>query len=129
MLKRVFAFLVRLAVLGVILYSARAALKKWVDGPEPSPTSGGWTAPSGAPPAPAGAQASPGGDETPVDPLPTWVSPDATGGGPSTHPVKVKMASKVYRDPGAPGYDRCRADRYYTSVAAAEADGFTRAKR
>lgn len=129
MLKRVFAFIVRLAVLGVILYSARGALKRWVDGPEPSPTSGGWTPAAGAPPTPARVETPVGHHDAPVDPLPTWVSPDAAGDAPSTHPVKVKMASKVYREPGGPGYDRCRADRCYSSVAAAEADGFTRAKR
>ena len=46
-----------------------------------------------------------------------------------THPVKVKLASRVYRVPGMPMYDRTVADRCYATVEAAEADGFNRAAR
>jgi hypothetical protein len=43
--------------------------------------------------------------------------------------VKAKRSSKLYREPDAAAYDRSRPDRCYVSAEAAEADGFTRAKR
>lgn len=167
MVKRVFAFIIRLAALGAILYAARSAMKRWIDGPEPSASSASWE-PAGdlsraapkaeappapksaftpAPPTPPGltpaAEASsatadgptpapipvPDAAGDPVETFPRWVTPDPTGEAPDSHPVKVKTASKVYREPGSAGYDRCRPDRCYATVQAAEADGFTRAKR
>jgi hypothetical protein len=59
----------------------------------------------------------------------TWVSPNGSGEAPSTHPVKAKLVSRLYRVPGMPMYNRIRADRCYESPEAAEADGFTRAAR
>lgn len=67
--------------------------------------------------------------EKPGDRAGDWVAPDSSGAAPSTHPVKVKLSSRIYREPGASGYDRTRPDRCYTSAEAAEADGFVRAKR
>lgn len=58
-----------------------------------------------------------------------WVSPNGSGEAPSTHPVKAKMASRLYRVPGMPMYDRTAPDRCYATPEAAEADGFTRAAR
>ena len=60
---------------------------------------------------------------------PDWV--DAVGGepGPSTHPVKAKLSSGIYHVPGGLSYERTRPDRWYRSVAAAEADGLRAAKR
>lgn len=46
-----------------------------------------------------------------------------------THPVKAKLGSRVYRVPGMPMYERTVADRCYTTVEAAETDGFNRAAR
>ena len=59
----------------------------------------------------------------------TWVSPNGSGEAPATHPVKAKVASRVYRVPGMPMYERTAPDRCYVSAEAAEADGFTRAAR
>jgi hypothetical protein len=59
----------------------------------------------------------------------TWMPPDESGACPSSHPVKAKRSTRLYREPGTAAYDRARPDRCYTSPAAAEADGFSRAKR
>ena len=58
-----------------------------------------------------------------------WLPPDASGSCPSSHPVKAKRSTRLYREPGTAAYDRAKPDRCYASAAAAEADGFTRAKR
>jgi hypothetical protein len=57
-----------------------------------------------------------------------WVEPDGKAC-PPTHPVKAKLASRLYHLPGMLAYDRTVPDRCYADPAAAEADGFTRAKR
>lgn len=43
---------------------------------------------------------------------------------PEGFPVKAKASSGIYHEPGGRNYDRTRADRWYRSAAAAEADGF-----
>ena len=48
---------------------------------------------------------------------------------PPSHPVKAKLSSMLYHLPGMAFYNRTRPDRCYVDAAAAEADGFTRAKR
>jgi hypothetical protein len=48
---------------------------------------------------------------------------------PATHPVKAKTASRLFHLPGMFAYDRTRPDRCYVDAAAAEADGYTRARR
>lgn len=60
--------------------------------------------------------------------LPAFVSPDG-GVCPTTHPVKAKLASRLFHLPGMFAYDRTRADRCYLDAPAAMADGFTQAKR
>ena len=57
-----------------------------------------------------------------------WVEPDGKAC-PPTHPVKAKLASRLYHLPGMLAYDRTVPDRCYADPAAAEADGFSRAKR
>ncbi len=58
----------------------------------------------------------------------SWV--DADGGTcPISHPVKVKLASGIYHQPGGTSYTRTNADRCYLSAEAATADGFRPAKR
>ena len=57
-----------------------------------------------------------------------WVDPDG-GVCPPSHPVKGKLASRLFHLPGMFAYDRTKADRCYLDAAAAEADGLTRAKR
>ncbi len=55
--------------------------------------------------------------------------PEADGSCAATHPVKVKMRSRLYHLPGMAAYDRTHSDRCYRTPEDAEADGFTRAKR
>jgi len=57
-----------------------------------------------------------------------WVAPEGKAC-PPTHPVKAKLASRLYHLPGMLAYERTVPDRCYVDPAAAEADGFTRAKR
>ena len=59
----------------------------------------------------------------------SWIVPNGTAEVLVTHPVKVKLGSRVYRVPGMPMYDRTVADRCYATIEAAEADGFNRAAR
>jgi hypothetical protein len=57
-----------------------------------------------------------------------WVEPEA-GACPVSHPVKAKVSSKIFHEPGGLAYDRTTPDRCYRDAATAEADGFRRAKR
>jgi hypothetical protein len=57
-----------------------------------------------------------------------WVTPDPSGGCPAGFPVKVKLASGLYHEPGAAAYGRTRPDRCYRDAAAAQADGFRAAR-
>ncbi|HET7522544.1 MAG TPA: hypothetical protein VFJ79_00210 [Acidimicrobiales bacterium] len=74
------------------------------------------------------AKAAPGTEPDPASGS-AWVSPNGSGDAPSTHPVKAKLVSRLYRVPGMPMYNRTVPDRCYTTPEAAEADGFTRAAR
>ncbi len=58
----------------------------------------------------------------------TWVLAD-DGRCPPGYPLKAKVASRVFRAPGMPGYEQSRPDRCYPTEEAAVADGFTKAKR
>ena len=42
---------------------------------------------------------------------------------PASHPVKGKLASGIYHEPGGRNYTRTPADRCYLDAAAAESDG------
>ena len=66
----------------------------------------------------------PGGSQTP----PAWVEPEA-GACPLSHPVKAKVQSGIFHEPGSPHYERTRPDRCYRDVAAAEADGLRAPRR
>ena len=59
----------------------------------------------------------------------TWIKPISDDLCPQSHPVKAKMASRIFHIPGGQNYARCRPDRCYESEQAAEADGFSRSKR
>ena len=48
---------------------------------------------------------------------------------PPSHPIKVKLASRLFHVPGLLAYDRTRPDRCYPDEHTATTDGFTRAKR
>jgi len=57
-----------------------------------------------------------------------WVEP--TGGVcPTSHPVKAKLASKIFHLPGMLNYDRTKPDRCYRDATGAEGDGLRPAKR
>jgi hypothetical protein len=57
-----------------------------------------------------------------------WVEP--TGGAcPASHPVKAKLASKIFHLPGMANYERTNADRCYVDATSAEADGLRPSKR
>lgn len=58
----------------------------------------------------------------------TWVEPKGEVC-PSTHPVKAKLASKIFHILGGASYDRTKPDRCYASPEAAEADGLRASKR
>jgi len=60
---------------------------------------------------------------------PVWVEPDADGGCPGSHPVKGKTQSKIFHVPGGMSYERTNPERCYCDEAAAEADGYRKAKR
>ena len=63
-----------------------------------------------------------------VPPAPAWVDP-VDGACPPGYPIKAKAASSLYHAPGAVNYERTKPDRCYAEESAAQADGFTRAKR
>lgn len=47
---------------------------------------------------------------------------------PEGYPIRVKVASGIYHEPGGTHYGRVKPDRCYPSTAAAEADGFRSSK-
>lgn len=57
-----------------------------------------------------------------------WVAP-VDGACPDGYPIKAKVKSGIYHQPGSATYDRTKPDRCYPSVAAAEADGLRAPKR
>jgi hypothetical protein len=48
---------------------------------------------------------------------------------PASHPVKGKLSSGIYHEPGGLNYARTRADRCYVDATTAEADGLRASKR
>jgi hypothetical protein len=64
----------------------------------------------------------------PEAPVARWVEPLDDGTCPATHPVKAKVRSGIYHEPGGANYDRTKPDRCYVDAAAAEADGLRRSK-
>ena len=85
---------------------------------EPVPSTSLHTDPD-APSAPAGP--APGGAVA-------WVEPSGDVC-PTSHPVKAKLASKIFHVPGGLSYARTKPDRCYRDSGAAEADGLRPAKR
>jgi len=61
-------------------------------------------------------------------PAPAWVEPVGNTCPPS-HPVKAKLASRLFHLPGMFAYERTRPDRCYRDEEAALADGLRKAKR
>jgi hypothetical protein len=48
---------------------------------------------------------------------------------PASHPVKAKLRSGIFHEPGGASYGRTIPDRCYQDATAAEADGLRRAQR
>jgi hypothetical protein len=96
--------------------------------PQPRTADVATTVPPASPaPSPA-APAVPPSTAAPKAASEPWI--DATAGTcPTSHPVKVARASKVFHVPGGQMYDRTTADRCYRDPAAAEADGLRQSKR
>jgi hypothetical protein len=65
---------------------------------------------------------------TPEADVAAWVEPhDATC--PASHPVKAKLTSGIYHQPGGASYARTVPDRCYRDADTAAADGLRPAKR
>lgn len=75
-----------------------------------------------------GAIAEPSDGSAAPAPAGDWVSPEADGGCPISHPVKVKLRSEIYHMPQGASYTRTNADRCYGDPEAAEADGYRASK-
>jgi hypothetical protein len=93
------------------------------------------SAPFPFPPAPRPSTTKPAAPATtPVAPAKTplasvaWVEPNGDGGCPATHPVKAKVKSGIFHEPGGANYERTKPDRCYLDATAAEADGLRRSK-
>jgi hypothetical protein len=66
----------------------------------------------------------------PPEPVPDTAWVDPTGGEcPASHPLKAKLGSGIFHEPGGANYARTQPDRCYVTPAAAEADGLRAAKR
>ena len=89
------------------------------------PTEGTWEAapfpfPPIPRPAPAPRPQANGAVASSVEPL--------DGVCPASHPVKGKLASGIFHEPGGRNYERTRADRCYVDATAAESDGLRPSK-
>jgi hypothetical protein len=81
------------------------------------------------PPEPVETPVKTGAPESPdATEVSAWVDA-AADGCPASHPVKAKLASGIFHQPGGANYARTLADRCYLSAEAAEADGLRPAKR
>ncbi len=69
-----------------------------------------------------------GAPKTPKAAMVSWVEP-LDGVCPTTHPIKAKLGSKVFRKPGMASYDASKPDRCYASEGAARRAGFNEAQR
>jgi hypothetical protein len=58
----------------------------------------------------------------------TWVEP-VNGTCPASHPVKAKLSSGIFHEPGGVNYGATKPDRCYRDAASAEADGLRHSKR
>ncbi|HWJ64986.1 MAG TPA: hypothetical protein VNS19_23655 [Acidimicrobiales bacterium] len=78
------------------------------------------------PTAPSAPAAEPGAPAGPTEQA--WVEP-VDGACPDGYPVKAKIKSGIYHQPGGLAYDRTNPDRCYPDARTAEADGLRAAKR
>jgi hypothetical protein len=126
----------RLLGLGVLAGIGYALWRAWQSRIPPASERVGWEqAPFPFPPEPrpAPAVAPPPDPESTPEPAPAadtdgWVEPSGNGSCPATHPVKAKVKSGIFHEPGGANYDRTNADRCYADATAAEADGLRRSK-
>ena len=58
-----------------------------------------------------------------------WVPPLDDGACPASHPVKAKLSSGIFHEPGGLNYDRTHPDRCYRDADTAAADGLRPSKR
>jgi hypothetical protein len=96
---------------------ARAPLRaELIADPEPAPVRADRKVPIDHPPAEKRAA------------MVSWVEPHGAVC-PTSHPIKAKLGSKVFRKPETPGYDNSKPDRCYASEGAARRAGFREAQR
>ncbi|WP_421118959.1 hypothetical protein ACE2AJ_16560 [Aquihabitans daechungensis] len=81
-----------------------------------------------APTAPTPSAASAESAASPETGEQSWVPP-VDGACPDGYPVKAKVKSGIFHQPGGVAYERTKPDRCYPSAAAAEADGLRPPKR
>ena len=126
MVRRSFRIGLRLGILvGVVWAVTKMLQSRRAEAPAFEPTP--WT-PAPVPSAPAPPPAPAVAPEPAPAPKLSWVEP-VGGVCPKSHPVKVKLASRIFHVPGLLAYDRTRPDRCYSDESSATRDGFTRAKR
>jgi hypothetical protein len=70
----------------------------------------------------------PATERRPAPPGERWVFPLDDGTCPPGHPIKAKLRSGLYHQPGMAAYGRTHPDRCYAEAVDAEADGLRRAK-
>jgi hypothetical protein len=149
-LRRLIRLVWRSAVVAAVVWAGRRALIRWIDGPGGEPSRAPWpdldygaseaqpaattapaatTQPEPAATSPAATPATPATRAAPATGDTPWLPPDESGECPQSHQVKAKLSSRIFRLPGMSTYERTVPDRCYLSAEAAEADGFTQAKR
>ena len=96
----------------------------WPPLPEADPP----TEPIAAAPSPGSAGPEPSAPEADDLASTPWVEP-FEGECPPGYPVKAKLSSGIFHQPGGAMYERTRPDRCYATAALAEADGLRAAKR
>jgi hypothetical protein len=106
--------------------AAKKAAAAAAPAPAKSPTRSDEAAPGGARPKKVAKKATKATKKAAA--LPAWVEAQ-DGACPPTHPVKAKLASKLFHLPGMFAYARTRPDRCYLDADTAVAEGFTAAKR
>ena len=129
MIRRLFRFGLLLGLIGGVAFALTKLLRNQSQDATPR-SSEPWPRLRSDPTAPI-ARAVPD-PEAPAPRTPTtasaWIEP-TDGVCPASHPVKAKMASKIFHLPGMANYDRTTPDRCYVDPAQAEADGLRASKR
>jgi hypothetical protein len=113
---------------------SRSSELKWTPQPFPSPPrpevreGTEAAAPATAPREEAAVPDPPPTPQAAPQTAPAWVEP-TDGTCPATHPVKAKISSGIFHEPGGQMYDRTHPDRCYESADAAIADGLRASQR